>query len=87
MSIRFAPHAHKVKVRELATGHVTEQWPVDARDLVAFPEFEYVTDGADEATADTPLPAATPTPPSVRNALEEKSHNALKALGKKVGIQ
>lgn len=88
-----APHAHMVKVRDIATGQVESVWPVDARERVTHPKggWEYVTDtttAETTATADTPsIAAATPSPSrSVAEQLSDKSYADLRALAKQVGI-
>jgi hypothetical protein len=85
-----APHACMVKVREKSTGRVFEAWPVDARELVRHPggEYDYATEEASPATADTPSTAATPPSPpkSIAEQLGEKSYKELQTLAKRAGL-
>lgn len=58
MAVTLAPHAHKVRLREVATGAVIERWPVDARELIAVGSYVLAED---EAPATTTASPAAPT--------------------------
>ena len=87
MTLPLAPHARKVRVREGATGHVDEMWPVDARERVEHPkgDWTYVPD-------DTPLTDAVvvvappPAPLTPLTFLDGKSYKELQALARSAGI-
>jgi hypothetical protein len=88
-----APHAHRVRLREIATGRVFDAWPVDARELLTHPkqEFEAVPpDTPVQTSATAPLAAPTPPPPPPTAAQriaalgEKERHGLAKRAGVKV---
>ena len=86
MAAKPAPHAHRVKVREIATGRVFEAWPVDAREMLRHPkDYEYAEEDAPLGLPSAPV-TPIPPPPSLAERLDAKSYRDIQALAKKAGI-
>ena len=86
---RPAPHARKVKVRELSTGTVFEAWSVDAREMVGGhpDQYAYVLDDSPLGPPEAPSAPPAPPTPSPAEILADKSYDDLVALAKKAGIK
>jgi hypothetical protein len=92
---KSAPHAHQVRLRELATGRVFLAWPVDAREMLTHPNggFEVVTNDTPIGTPDpeqthsnvSPAPVASPTP-TIAERLQAKSYKELQVLAKRANV-
>lgn len=86
----LAPYAHKVRLREVATGRVFEAWPVDARELLTHPAGGYEPVPSEtplQASAKAPPPPPPPSPPTAAQRLAALSAKERAELAKRAGIK
>lgn len=99
MAHRPAPHAHQVRLRNVATGQVYDAWPVDAREHLRHAGVESVPPGTPlgivgepgkplPAPASAELAAAVPPPKAltVAEQLDGWSYKQLQELARRAGI-